>query len=161
MWDGTWVSGDAAGITFDWTLKSDGSMTGCWRKSLTPFKLSGTVTACVSGTYKYIFKTGGLSIQADGWKYNVQGYDIYIETDITGTVRGNNASGNSSTSYNIYQHGRLVDSGTDKSTWQAARSSSVVIIYVDAGASPGGDGSSWGDGLQVSAGRPGKCEFGR
>jgi len=142
-WNGTWVRGDAVGITFEWTLESDGSMTGCWRKSLEPW-VSATITACVSGTYRYYSRTGVLSIQADGWKYNVQGYDIYIETNIDGTVSGNSASGNSSTSYDIYQRGHLVGSDTDESTWQATRVSSVVVIYVDAGASPGGDGLSWG-----------------
>jgi hypothetical protein len=120
IWQGTWTSGGLIGRAFNWVLQSDGSVSGNWEEPLAPWGLSGTATLNVSGTYIYNSGTGGIVIDASGWN-SVKGYDVYVETDITGTITGDSASGNSSTFYTVYQNGNWVESDSDVGTWQANR----------------------------------------
>jgi len=120
IWQGTWTSGGLIGRAFNWVLQSDGSVSGNWEEPLAPWGLSGTASLSVSGTYIYNSGTGGIVIDASGWN-SVKGYDVYVETDITGTITGNSASGNSSTFYTIYQNGNWVESDSDTGTWKANR----------------------------------------
>ena len=136
-WQGTWTSGGLNGQAFNWVVQLDGSISGDWEEPLEPWGLSGTATLSVSGTYTYNSGTGWMVINASGWN-SVQGYDVYVDTDITGTFTGNSASGNSSTYYSVYQNSVLVDSDSDTGTWQANRTAipeepPTLLSVTDAG----------------------------
>lgn len=122
-WEGEYTSGSHDGIIFNWNLTSGNSVTGCWEEPLEPWGLSGTAEACVSGTYSFNSQTAALSLEGEGWTYNVSGHDAHAYLSVTGTIDGDSAAGSSEVWLDIYLDGTWVDGDYAASTWQATRTS--------------------------------------